>query len=150
MKDINKIILVGRLGADPTLRHTKNGVAVVQIPVATSRRIFKADASPSNETGNGSGNESINPWAGTHQGGYSEETQWHRVIAWNRQGEACAKHLKKGDKVYVEGFIRSRKYEKEGKTSYIFEIHAEEVSFLSDRPRVEIPRAEMAIPEIGI
>jgi single-strand DNA-binding protein len=112
MKDVNKIILIGRLGADPVLRETKTGAVVVHFPVATSRRVKSTEPS-----------EDETP--------KTEETQWHRIVAWGRQGEACAQYLKKGQKVYVEGSVLSRKYEaKDGTEKMSFEVIAETVSFL--------------------
>jgi single-strand DNA-binding protein len=120
MKDINKVILVGRLGADPVQRETKNGTPVVHFPLATSRRIQQ-------DSENG---ENI-----------IEETQWHRVVAWGKQGENCAQFLKKGASVYVEGTMRSHKYDgKDGAQRIAFEVHAENVSFLSN-PRTKVPEA---------
>ena len=111
MKDVNKIILIGRLGADPILRETKTGAVVVHFPVATSRRVKSTEPSESEPK--------------------TEETQWHRIVAWGRQGETCAQYLKKGQKVYVEGSILSRKYEaKDGTEKMSFEVIAETVSFL--------------------
>ncbi|MBC7386688.1 MAG: single-stranded DNA-binding protein [Cryobacterium sp.] len=114
MKDVNKVILIGRLGADPILRETKTGGVVVHFPVATSRRIKSTEPTE---------NEEVKPMA--------EETQWHRIVAWGRQGETCAQYLKKGQKVYVEGTILSRRYEaKDGSEKTSFEVIAETVSFL--------------------
>ena len=113
MKDINKIILIGRLGADPVLRETKTGSIVVHFPVATSRRVKSSEPSETEEVK------------------MSEETQWHRIVAWGRQGETCAQYLKKGQKVYVEGSILSCHYEaKDGTDRMSFEVIAETVSFL--------------------
>ena len=115
MKDVNKIILVGRLGADPVLRDTKNGLSVAQFPLATSRWV--------KETGQET--------AQTESQEAADKTQWHRVIAWGKQADACAQFLKKGDSVYVEGSVRTHKYEsKEGDSRMAFEVHAETVSFL--------------------
>ncbi|MGE4107133.1 MAG: single-stranded DNA-binding protein [Bacteriovoracia bacterium] len=117
MKDVNKVILMGRLGADPIRRETKSGKTVVRLSVATERRLTRA-ADESDDTG-------------------SEEkavTQWHQVVAWGRQAEACAQYLKKGRAVYVEGSIKSRKYEdKDGNPRQSFEISAREVNFLPGR-----------------
>ncbi len=113
MKDINKVILVGRLGADPIQRYTKNGTPVVHFSVATSRRIFRESSEPSVEAAP------------------TEETQWHRVVAWGRQGEACAQYIKKGHAVYVEGYLKSRQYDdKEGKSKTSFEVQVDTISFL--------------------
>jgi single-strand DNA-binding protein len=113
MKDVNKIILMGRLGADPVQRETKNGLSVVNFPLATARKVREGSKSEEGE-------EVL-----------SEETQWHRVVAWGKQGEACAQYLKKGQPVFVEGMLRSRKYEgTDGASRLSFEVHAENVSFL--------------------
>ncbi len=120
MKDVNKVILVGRLGGDPVLRETKNGIPVANFSLATSRRL-KTEATVEGE--------SVEP---------QEETQWHRVVVWGRQGEACTQYLKKGHAIYVEGSVRSRKYEtKEGESRLSYEIHADEVSFLAP-PRAKL------------
>ncbi|MCM2322146.1 MAG: single-stranded DNA-binding protein [Oligoflexia bacterium] len=115
MKDVNKVILIGRLGADPVQRETKAGVPVVHFPVATSRRVREGDQE-------GAGGENGFP---------NEETQWHRVVAWGKQGELCAQYLRKGQTVFVEGSMRSHKYEtKTGESRMSFEVHLENVSFL--------------------
>ena len=111
MKDINKIILIGRLGANPILRETKTGAVVVNFSISTSRRVKSTDASETEPM--------------------TEETQWHRIVAWGRQGEMCAQYLTKGEKVYVEGSVLSQKYVgKDGKERVSFEVIAETVSFL--------------------
>lgn len=116
MKDVNKIILIGRLGADPIQRQTKSGVSVVHFSVATSRRFTREDS-------NGSATNTV-----------VEETQWHQVVAWGKQGEACSQYLKKGNRVYVEGSIKNRQFEdKGGVTKTTVEVHAETVSFLEGR-----------------
>lgn len=116
MKDVNKMILLGRLGANPIQRQTKAGISVVQFSVATSRRILKEipiDGQPPQ---------------------YTDETQWHKVVAWGKQGESCALYLKKGNRVYVEGHLRTRQYNDEkGNTRTSVELHADQVSFLESR-----------------
>ncbi len=118
MKDVNKIILMGRLGADPIRRETKAGNPVVHFPIATSKKI-----------------------KGTEEGEASkEETQWHRVVVWGKQGEDCAAFLKKGQGVFVEGSLKSRKYEaKDGTEKYSFEVVADSVSFLPRRTVEAVP-----------
>lgn len=111
MRDLNKVFLMGRLGADPIQRETKTGFPVVQFSLATSRKTRQEDEE---------GNDSL-----------SEETQWHRVVVWGRQGEACAKYLRKGNPVLVEGNIRSHAYTaKDGNEKQSFEVHADAVSFI--------------------
>lgn len=120
MKDVNKIILIGRLGADPVRRETKKGIAVVNFPLATTRRV-RRDADDEN-------------------GSVEEETQWHRIVVWNRQAEVCAQYLKKGDPVYVEGEVRSHRYQdKEGVNRTSFEVHSERVGFLGKSRRPDGP-----------
>jgi single-strand DNA-binding protein len=117
MRDVNKIILIGRLGADPIQRTTKNGNPVVNFSVATSRK-FKAAAGMEESEGDG------RKW--------EEETQWHQVVVWGKQGEYCAEYLRKGHGVYLEGSLRSRQYEaKDGSQRTVFEVHADDVRFLS-------------------
>lgn len=115
MKDVNRVILLGRLGGNPTHRQTKTGLSVAQFSMATSRRLYREDSSGTTS----------DP---------QQETQWHRVVVWGKQGENCAQFLKKGNPVYVEGYLRSRNYEdKTGAQRTSFEVHAENVSFLSGR-----------------
>lgn len=120
MKDINKVILVGRLGADPIQRETKNGLPVVSFSVATSRK-------------------------GREEG--ETLTQWHKIVAWGKQAEICGTYLKKGHSVYVEGSMRSRKYEgKDGTIKLAFEIHADDVSFLGNRSTRSVRRDAEGAP----
>jgi single-strand DNA-binding protein len=136
MKDVNKVILVGRLGADPVQRSTKNGTSVIQMSLATSRRIYKE----------GSGSE------GDSQ--YVDETQWHKVVVWGKQGEACAQYLKKGNTAYVEGFLKTRQYEDKDRVSKIsVEVHADTVSFLGGRSeslKSEVIEQESTDQEIAV
>ena len=135
MKDINKVILLGRLGADPIQRKTKSGLAVTHFSIATSHRTLK---SVSGETE--SETESSTQ--------YKEETQWHRIIAWGKQAESCNQYLHKGSAVYVEGFIRSRNYaDKQGDQKTTFEVHAETVSFLSSKSADQRPALKLAASE---
>jgi single-strand DNA-binding protein len=102
-------MLLGRLGADPVLRHTKNGTAVSQFSVAT-------------ESWQKSKNET--------------ETTWHRVVAWGKSAEKVSEELKKGMPVLLEGGIRVRKYQDdEGEVHYSHEIHADRVNFLHPRAK---------------
>lgn len=106
---VNKVTLVGNLGADPETRTTQNGKMVTELRVATS-----------------------------YGSGDSEKTEWHRVIVWDKAAEACSKFLKKGRQVFVDGRIQTRTYEdKEGVTKYTTEIVANEVKFLGGKPAAE-------------
>ena len=133
MRDVNKVILMGRLGADPVLRETKSGVPVANFSLATSRRT-KPEAADGGESGVEKASEP------------AEETQWHKIVVWGRQGEVCSHHLRKGHSVYIEGSVRSRKYEtQEGESRFAYEIHADEVNFIS-RPRLGLgPTSERVI-----
>lgn len=104
---VNKAILIGNLGADPEIRYTQNGTAVVNFSVATTEK-YKQD----------------NEWV--------EKTEWHRVIAWGRLAEICAEYLVKGSRVYIEGGIYTRKWEdRDGNPKYTTEIKAREMKMLS-------------------
>jgi single-strand DNA-binding protein len=120
MKDLNKIILIGRLGADPVQRETKSGISLVQFSLATSRIKRKRSDGVAED-----GETETAPE-------FAEETVWHRVIAWGRQGEVCAQRLKRGQSVFVEGSLRSRKYtDKDNIPRMAFEVHADSVGFLT-------------------
>ena len=115
-RSLNKVMIIGNLGADPEVRSTNNGSRVATLSVATSRQW----------TGNG--------------GEKQEKTDWHRVICWNNKGpgtglaDVCEKFLKKGDKVYVEGRIEYRTWEdREKQTRYVTEIIARELIMLSSK-----------------
>ncbi|MCI5124345.1 MAG: single-stranded DNA-binding protein [Candidatus Electrothrix sp. AR5] len=107
---LNKAMLIGNLGADPELRYTQSGVAVASFNVATSRR-----------------------WK-DKEGQQQEETEWHRIVAWQRLGEICNEYLHKGSKVYVEGRLQTRKWQDQsGNDRYTTEIIASDVQFLTPR-----------------
>jgi single-strand DNA-binding protein len=107
---VNKVILIGNLGADPEKRYTASGTAVVTLRLATSRRWKGQDGTP------------------------QEETEWHRVIVWAQQAEFCANYLNKGSKVYVEGRLQTRKWQDQtGNERYTTEIVAQTVQNLTPR-----------------
>jgi single-strand DNA-binding protein len=107
MSGVNKVILVGRLGADPELKAVGNGQSVARLSIATSES-----------------------WMGK-DGQKQERTEWHRVVIWGRQAENCAKHLSKGRQVYVEGRLQTRSWEdQQGQKRYSTEIVANTVQFL--------------------
>ncbi|MBC7396758.1 MAG: single-stranded DNA-binding protein [Bdellovibrionales bacterium] len=104
MRDINRVMLLGRLGTDPVLRFTKNGTAVANFSLAT-------------EVYNKAKNES--------------ETTWHRIVTWGKPAEKVNDELKKGMSVFLEGGMRVRKYQDdEGEVHYIHEVHVDNVKFL--------------------
>ncbi|MBS1570437.1 MAG: single-stranded DNA-binding protein [Bacteroidetes bacterium] len=118
MSGVNKVILVGNLGADPEVRHLENGVTVANFNLATSET-FK-----DRQTGE-----------------KREQTEWHRVVVWRGLAEVVEKYVKKGSKVYVEGKLRTRKWEKDGIDRYTTEIYADELTMLD--------RASGAAPASG-
>jgi single-strand DNA-binding protein len=110
MASVNKVILLGNLGRDPETRYTADGAAITNITLATSRR-YK-DSS----------------------GQQQEETEWHRVAFFGRLAEIAGEYLKKGRPVYVEGRLRTRKWQdKEGLDRYTTEIVAEQMQLLGSR-----------------
>jgi len=107
-RGINKVILVGNLGADPETRYTANGGAITNIRVATS------------ET-----------WRDKQTGENQERTEWHRVVLFGKLGEIAGEYLKKGRQVYIEGSLRTSKYtDKEGVERYTTDIIANEMQML--------------------
>lgn len=109
-RGVNKVILVGNLGQDPETRYMPSGGAVTNITLATS------------ET-----------WKDKQTGQPKDRTEWHRVIFFNRLAEIAGEHLKKGSKIYVEGSLRTRKWEKQGVDMYTTEIVAKEMQMLDSR-----------------
>ena len=113
-KSLNKVMLIGNLGADPEVRSTNNGSRVANLSLATGRQ-----------------------W--TSPGGEKQEkTEWHKVICWNNKGAQLAdlaeKYMKKGDRIYVEGRIEYRTWEdREKQTRYTTEVIAREIVLLSSR-----------------
>ena len=106
MASVNRVQILGNLGADPELRYTGSGKAVCELRVATTEK-----------WGKGSDRQ--------------EKTEWHRVVVWDKTAEACAKYLAKGKSVFVEGRIQTRSYDdKQGQKRYITEIVANDVQFL--------------------
>ena len=109
-RDLNKVMLIGRLGADPEMRYTANGSAVTSFNVACSRR----RTTPEGET--------------------REETEWVRTIAWNKLAEICNTYLTKGSKVYIEGRLQSRSWEDQsGQKRYSTEVVANDMIMLDSR-----------------
>jgi len=111
MASVNKVILIGNLGRDPEVRYTPNGSAVCNISLATTRQ-----------------------WKNRDSGERQEETEWHRVVFFDRLAEIAGEYLKKGRPVYVEGRLRTRKWtDKDGKDQYTTEIMALEMQLLGGR-----------------
>lgn len=107
---VNKVILIGNLGADPEIRYTQSGTAVATLSLATSRKWKDRD------------------------GNMQDETEWHRVIVWAQSAEFCANYLSKGSKIYVEGRLQTRKWQDQsGNDRWTTEIIANTVQNLTPR-----------------
>ena len=106
-RGVNKVILVGNLGADPELKYTTSGTAVCTFRLATGEAFKNA------------------------QGEWQERTEWHRVVVWGKTGENCANYLSKGRQVYLEGRLQTRSWDdQDGNKRYMTEVVAREVQFL--------------------
>lgn len=111
MASVNKVIIIGNLGRDPELRYTPSGAAVCNVSIATTRN-----------------------WKSREGGERQEETEWHRVVFYDRLAEIAGEYLKKGRPVYVEGRLKTRKWQdKEGRDTYTTEIIAEQMQLLGSR-----------------
>jgi single-strand DNA-binding protein len=110
-RGINKVILVGNLGNDPESRYTQAGAAITNITIATSES-----------------------WKDKNTGQAQERTEWHRVVFFNKLAEIAGQYLKKGSKVYIEGSLRTRKWQdQQGQDRYTTEIVANEMQMLDSR-----------------
>lgn len=110
-RGINKVILIGNLGADPEVRYSAGGTAMANLTLATS-----------------------SGWKDKQTGEMQERTEWHRVVFFNRLAEIVGEYLRKGSKVYVEGSLRTRKWQdKSGTDRYTTEIVANEMQMLDGR-----------------
>jgi len=107
MSGVNKVILVGRLGKDPEVRHLENGATVANFSMATS------------ET-----------YKDRQTGERREQTEWHNVVLWRGLAEVAEKYVKKGDMIYVEGKLRTRSWEKDGVTRYTTEVVGDNMTML--------------------
>ena len=120
MASVNKVILVGNLGADPETRYMPNGDAVANIRLATTES-----------------------WKDKDSGEKKEITEWHRVVFYRKLAEIVGQYLKKGSAVYIEGRIRTRKWQdKEGQERYTTEIEANEMQMLGGKPSGESAPSE--------
>ncbi len=121
---VNKVILIGRLGKDPELRYTTQQFPICNFSIATSER--RKDQS----------------------GNWGESTEWHNIVTLGKTAENCSKYLKKGREVFIEGKLRTRKWQdKEGKDRYTTEVTADVVQFLGGKGEgagsgVEVERSD--------
>jgi len=118
MPGLNKVQLIGYLGADPETRFTPNGVKVTTFSVAVTRRWRNAE------------------------GEQKEATEWINIEAWRGLGEFCAEYLKKGSLVYIEGRLKTDRYEVEGETRYRTKVVARNVQNLDRKPSESEPQIE--------
>ena len=111
MASVNKVILIGNLGRDPEVRYTPSGSAVCNVTMATTRS-----------------------WKSKESGEKVEETEWHRIVFYDRLAEIAGEYLKKGRSVYVEGRLKTRKWtDKDGAEKYTTEVIAQEMNMLGGR-----------------
>ena len=108
MAGVNKVIILGRLGADPELRSSPSGVTTCNLSIATS----------------------IN-WTDKNSGDKKEKTEWHRVVFFGRPAEVIDQYMKKGQQLYVEGRLETSKYEKDGIERFSTNIIGESFNFIS-------------------
>src|SRR5439155_7258766 len=134
MSGVNKVILVGNLGANPEMRFTQGGQAVANLRIATTER-----------------------W--TDKGGQRQEaTEWHRVVVWGKQAEIVGQYLTKGRQVYVEGRIRTRQWQDQsGQKRFSTEVVAQNVQMLGARGErgpeemnATVPAEEPAAADFGV
>lgn len=109
-RGVNKVILIGNCGADPETRYLPNGGAVTNINLATTRS-----------------------WRDRESGEQNERTEWHKIVFFRRLAEIAGEYLKKGSKVYIEGSLRTRQWEKDGQKHYTTEVIADEMQMLDSR-----------------
>lgn len=106
---LNRVMLFGNLGADPELRFTKGGQAVMQLRIATTER-FKDQS-----------------------GNWTDRTEWHSVVVWGKRAEGLSKILRKGSSIFVEGSLRTTNWEKDGQKHYKTEVNAREIILAGGR-----------------
>jgi single-strand DNA-binding protein len=124
MASVNKVILIGNLGADPEQRYTATGTAMATFNVATK------------------------DFWNNKEGVREERTEWHRIVAWGRLGEICGEYLSKGKQVYIEGKLRTRSWEdREGNKRYTTEILAQNMQMLGSAAERVPPERELGGPE---
>lgn len=136
MASINKVILIGNAGRDTEVRYTTGGNAVANVAIATTRS-----------------------WKDKTSGEKKEETEWHRIVFYDRLGEIAGEYLKKGRSVYIEGRLKTRKWQdKDGKDVYTTEVIADQMQLLGGKeeeqaparaPARAAPPARSAAPKTG-
>jgi single-strand DNA-binding protein len=110
MAGLNKVMIIGRLGRNPEIMYTQQGLAIVNFPIATSEQ-----------------------WNDKVTGDKQEKTEWHRIKAFGKQAEILEKYLSKGRQVYIEGRLQTSNWEKDGQTHYTTEVIVNNFQFLGDK-----------------
>ncbi len=124
-RGINKVILVGNIGGDPEVRYMPNGNAVATLSLATSES-----------------------WKDKETGNKQERTEWHRVVCFNRLGEIVGEYVRKGSKLYVEGSLRTRKWQdQQGQDRYTTEIVASDIQMLDGKGQTNSGFGDDAMPQ---
>ena len=124
MASVNRVTILGNLGQDPTVRYSPDGAAVTNISIATT-----------------------SSWKDKNSGEKREETEWHRVVFYGRLAEIAGEYLKKGKPVYVEGRLKTRKWQnKEGVDQYTTEVIAESMQLLGGRDESQAAPAQQQRP----
>jgi len=122
MVSLTKIMLIGNLGTDPEMRFTPSGTPVASFSLATNRAYTASD------------------------GERKQETEWFRVSAWRKQAESCNQFLTKGQRVYVEGSLRTRTWEdRDGQRRITLEVNADRVIFLDKQALAPLPGEEIPV-----
>lgn len=117
MASVNKVILVGNVGADPETRYAPSGDCITNIRLATT-----------------------DSWKDKNSGEKKEETEWHRIVFFKKLAEVAGQYVKKGSQIYIEGRIKTRKWQdKDGKDQFTAEIHASELKMLGKREGGDAP-----------
>lgn len=114
MAGLNRIMLIGNLGADPELRQTQNGMEVANFSLATKESYTK-------------------------NGQKVEQTEWHRIVVWGKTAANCKQFLHKGSRAFIEGKLQTRKYQKNGVDHYATEVVALNIQFLDSKPKTDQP-----------
>src|SRR3954451_3800557 len=119
-RGLNKVMIIGNLGAEPEMKYTPSGSPVTTFRVAVGRT-----------------------WR-TREGENRDETEWFRVVAWDKLAEVCSEYLHKGSKVYIEGRLQTRSWDKDGQKQFMTELIASDMQMLdsrADAPREGAPRS---------
>ncbi len=126
---LNKVMLIGNVGAEPDIRYVDQGVPVASLTLATTRRGYTL------------ANGTVVP----------EQTEWHNVLLWRKLAETVEKYVHKGDKLFIEGSLRTRSYDgKDGIKRYRTEIWADNMEMLSPKAQTATPPAQPTTPASGV